>query len=193
MLLRAAHQSGNAMEFLHFFLFLTMSTVVRSENTTIPVNFWLFTKDNLIEYEVMEFDGLTVTLVPDTLFDPSKTTKVVVHGWGWHPTALTLVRLPRHVHLQKYLMRTVRLMIVSALWIGNLCENMKSITRYLTQVSQTRNGKGNRYPSWYVRPCLYFKPLKWIFQGFLTITPDTLVVPCIVGYEYHLVDFGQRI
>ena len=70
------------MDFFHFFFILTLSTIVMSQNTTIPVNFWLFTKDNLDEYEVMEFDGFTVTLVPDTLFDPTKQTKVVVHGFG---------------------------------------------------------------------------------------------------------------
>ena len=71
-----------AMDFLHIFLFFSLSTVVMSENTTIPVNFWLYTKDNLVEYEVMDFDSSTVTLVPETLFDPTKQTKVVVHGFG---------------------------------------------------------------------------------------------------------------
>ena len=42
----------------------------------VPVNFWLYTVDNLEEYEVMEFDGSTATLAPDTLFDPAKPTKV---------------------------------------------------------------------------------------------------------------------
>ena len=70
------------MDISHFFLLLTLSTVAMSDNTTIPVHFWLYTKDNLVEYEVMEFDGATASLVPDTLFDPNKPTKVVVHGFG---------------------------------------------------------------------------------------------------------------
>ena len=48
----------------------------------IPVHFWLYTKDNLDTFEDMVFDGAEVHLNNNTLFDPSKPTKLVVHGWG---------------------------------------------------------------------------------------------------------------
>ena len=72
------------MEILPVFLALTFSTMVvsTSTNADTPVHFWLFTIDNLEEYEDMVFDGSNVTLAPDTLFDVTKPTKVVVHGWG---------------------------------------------------------------------------------------------------------------
>ena len=70
------------MRLTHFFLVLILCHNVISDNTTIPVNFWLFTIDNIEEYEVMDFDGSIVTLAPETLFNPDKPTKVVVHGWG---------------------------------------------------------------------------------------------------------------
>ena len=60
-------------------------------------------------WKVVDVD-LAKVVVPDL-------AKVVVHGWGWHPTSLTLVRLPAHVLLQKYFVRTVRLIIVPSLWI----------------------------------------------------------------------------
>merc|ERR1719219_2542263 len=48
------------------------------------VNFWLYTKDNTgkFDYEVMPFDGKRVKLADNTLFDPSKPTKVTAHGNG---------------------------------------------------------------------------------------------------------------
>ena len=48
----------------------------------LPVHFWLYTKDNLDIYEDIMFDGETVILDNNTLFDPRKPSKVVVHGWG---------------------------------------------------------------------------------------------------------------
>ena len=48
----------------------------------IDTHFWLYTKDNLEEYEDMVFDGLQVILTPDTRFDPTKPTKLVAHGLG---------------------------------------------------------------------------------------------------------------
>jgi len=47
-----------------------------------PVHFWLFTINNLDSYEDMTFNGESVILSENTLFDPSKPTKIVVHGWG---------------------------------------------------------------------------------------------------------------
>ena len=70
------------MELWPLLLTLTLSTMVVCTNTTIPVHFWLFTINNLEEYEDMVFDGSSVTLAPDTLFDVTKPTKLVVHGWG---------------------------------------------------------------------------------------------------------------
>ena len=70
------------MELPHFLFVLILCHTVISINITIPVNFWLFTIDNIEDYEIMEFDGSNVTLTPDTLFNPAKPTKVVVHGWG---------------------------------------------------------------------------------------------------------------
>ena len=70
------------MEVLPLLLTLSFSTVVISSNNSIPVHFWLFTINNLEEYEDMVFDGSSVTLSPDTLYDVTKPTKVVVHGWG---------------------------------------------------------------------------------------------------------------
>ena len=48
----------------------------------IDTHFWLYTKDNLEEYEDMVFDGSQVILTPDTRFDPAKPTKLVAHGLG---------------------------------------------------------------------------------------------------------------
>ena len=70
------------MEVLPLLLTLSFSTVVISSNNSIPVHFWLFTINNLEEYEDMVFVGSSVTLSPDTLYDVTKPTKLVVHGWG---------------------------------------------------------------------------------------------------------------
>ena len=60
------------MEVLPLLLTLSFSTVVISSNNSIPVHFWLFTMNNLEEYEDMVFDGSSVTLSPDTLYDVTK-------------------------------------------------------------------------------------------------------------------------
>ena len=69
---------------LHIFLILVLCikiTIVCGA-TVIPVHFWLYTVDNLEEFEDMEFDGAKVHLNSDTMFDPRKPTKLVAHGWG---------------------------------------------------------------------------------------------------------------
>ena len=48
----------------------------------IDTHFWLYTKDNLEEYEDMVFDGSQVILTTETRFDPTKPTKLVAHGLG---------------------------------------------------------------------------------------------------------------
>ena len=49
---------------------------------SIHTHFWLYTNDNLVEYEDMVFDGDVAHLAEDTKFDPMKFTKIIVHGWG---------------------------------------------------------------------------------------------------------------
>ena len=80
--IQSSPELRSKMEAFPLLLTLSLSAMVVCTNTTIPVHFWLFTINNLEEYENMVFDGSSITLAPDTLFDVMKPTKVVVHGWG---------------------------------------------------------------------------------------------------------------
>jgi len=48
----------------------------------MEVHFWLYTNENLDNYEDMVFDGEKATIDSNTKFDPTRPTKVVAHGLG---------------------------------------------------------------------------------------------------------------
>jgi len=48
----------------------------------MEVHFWLYTNENLDNYEDMVFDGENATIDSNTKFDPARPTKVVAHGLG---------------------------------------------------------------------------------------------------------------
>ena len=49
----------------------------------MEVHFWLYTNENLENYEDMVFDGEKATIDSNTTkFDPTRPTKVVAHGLG---------------------------------------------------------------------------------------------------------------
>ena len=48
----------------------------------MEVHFWLYTNENLDNYEDMVFDGEKATIDSDTKFDPTRPTKVIAHGLG---------------------------------------------------------------------------------------------------------------
>jgi len=48
----------------------------------MEVHFWLYTNENLENYEDMVFDGEKATVDSNTKFDPTRPTKVVAHGLG---------------------------------------------------------------------------------------------------------------
>ena len=80
MMIRKSQSLINMRKLNIFLIFLPFVNICEAED--VPVHFWLFTKDNLDAYEDMVFDGENINLNSNTVFDASKPTKLVVHGWG---------------------------------------------------------------------------------------------------------------
>ena len=72
--------------FLFFYSVLLIFPHFQCENSgeVVDTHFWLYNKDHthIDDYEVMHFDGTTVSLDENTRFVASKPTKLVAHGLG---------------------------------------------------------------------------------------------------------------
>ena len=72
--------------FLFFYSVLLIFPHFQCENSgeVVDTHFWLYNKDHtqIDDYEVMHFDGETVSLDENTRFVASKPTKLVAHGLG---------------------------------------------------------------------------------------------------------------
>ena len=66
----------------YFALLILPNIVCGNPGEDVDTHFWLYNKDHtdIDDYEVMHFDGNTVSLDENTRFDAAKQTKFIAHG-----------------------------------------------------------------------------------------------------------------